>query len=246
MANYPGNLPFGDRMSSDPSPVTAGATLTVRIPGVPFPLAFGDWVHDRLYHTIQFTSGDTEALSIFVGTNGPIPGGTRTMTRIDTNLPRSGESGLPLGYEGLIYSLQLELARAAQAPGAEPTLASASFPGDVPTLFELQRKLFFQFRYNNKSVSEGRMGKYPQGGGLHVVTQVSGQEVAQNAAIDPRGALSFVLPLWLRPDIGYAATLTPVVALVIAQAVVVGGVAGTCTHVDIQASLEGLIKRPVV
>ena len=56
-------------------------TLTVRVRGVPFPIEFADWTHDRLYHTVEFEGTDSQMVQTFIGAQGaPIPGGQRTMT----------------------------------------------------------------------------------------------------------------------------------------------------------------------
>jgi len=40
--------------------LAAPRTLTVRVRGVPFPIEFADWTHDRLYHTVEFEGGDSQ------------------------------------------------------------------------------------------------------------------------------------------------------------------------------------------
>ena len=87
-------------------------TLTVRVRGVPFPIEFADWTHDRLYHTVEFEGGDAQIIQTFIGAAGsPIPGGSRVLTIVDTNIPRSGDTGLQEGWEMLIYSIQLQVVR---------------------------------------------------------------------------------------------------------------------------------------
>ena len=87
-------------------------TLTVRVRGVPFPIEFADWTHDRLYHTVEMEGGDAQEIQAFIGAQGsPIPGGTRTLTEVDTNIPRSGDTGLQEGWEMLVYSIQINITR---------------------------------------------------------------------------------------------------------------------------------------
>jgi hypothetical protein len=70
-------------------------TLTVRVRGVPFPIEFADWTHDRLYATVEFEGTDSQIIQAFIGAQGAtIPGGSRTLTSVNTNIPRSGDTGL--------------------------------------------------------------------------------------------------------------------------------------------------------
>ena len=79
-------------------------TTTIRVKGFPEPIQFKDWRHDRLYHTIEFEGTDTQELIAFVGAVGnTIPGGARVLTNVDTNLSRSGDTGLQEGWEALVH-----------------------------------------------------------------------------------------------------------------------------------------------
>lgn len=212
-------------------------TLTVRVRGVPFPIEFADWTHDRLFHTVEFEGGDSnEQLAFIGGVGSPIPGGARTLTEVDTNIPRSGDTGLQEGWEMLIYSIQIEIVREmgrVAGPGSfqlqdnsTPASAQLSRPAHVGgydpaivnggVLFDFLRKTFHRFSVNQKVQSEGAVEEYPQGSGIHVFTTATSVEVAGNGPPSPRDQSAFVLPIWLRPNIAYTARLKPAAALGIA------------------------------
>lgn len=252
-------------------------TLTVRVRGVPFPIEFADWTHDRLYHTVEFQGGDTGEIQAFIGAQGsPIPGGVRPLTEVDTNIPRSGDTGLQEGWEILVYSIQInitreiartgsgaaaqgfqlqdlqgeQLSRPAHVGGYDPAVANGG------VLFDFMRKTYCRFTVNQKVQSEGPIEEYPSGSGIHVVTNGSDVEVAQNGPPSPRDQSAFVLPIWIRPNIAYVAKLRPQVALGIAGGTgpyATGGyfnwsgLVGTAAlGFDVRVTLEGLLKRPVV
>ena len=247
-------------------------TLTVRVRGVPFPIEFADWTHDRLYHTVEFEGGDAVEILAFIGGVGsPIPGGARVLTETDTNLPRSGDTGLQEGWEMLIYSIQIEIVREmgrVAAPGSfamqdtfgtqlsRPAHVGGNDPAVVSggVLFDFLRKTFHRFTVNQKVQSEGPVEEYPQGSGIHVFGTTTSLEVASNGPPSPRDQSAFVLPIWLRPNIAYVARLRPGAALGGAGALagfVTGyfdwtGLPATNLGFDVREVLEGLLKRPVV
>ncbi len=221
-------------------------TLTVRVRGVPFPIEFADWTHDRLFHTVEFEGGDSQEILAFIGGIGsPIPGGQRTLTEVDTNIPRSGDTGLQEGWEMLVYSIQIEIVRemarnqaqtsfALQDTGGGSTASATqaaqqiSRPAHVGgydpaissggVLFDFMRKVFHRFAVNQKVQSEGPVEEYPSGSGIHVFGTTSSLEVANNGPPSPRDQSAFVLPIWIRPNIAYVAKLRPQAALGIAGA----------------------------
>jgi hypothetical protein len=249
-------------------------TLTVRVRGVPFPIEFADWTHDRLFHTVEFAGGDSQEIMAFIGGVGsPIPGGTRPLTEVDTNIPRSGDTGLQEGWEMLVYSIQLQVVRetavttgnqtALQDNGASQLSRPPHIGGYDPAtlgvggvVFDFLRKTFHRFTVNQKVQSEGPVEKYPQGSGIWAVTTNTSTEVANNGVPSPRDQSAFVLPIWIRPNIAYVGKLRPQAALGItaggAWAGVIGGYddwsglpAASMTF-DVRETLEGLLKRPVV
>jgi len=207
-------------------------TLTVRIKGVPFPIQFADWTHDRLYHTVEFEGGDSQEIDVFIGGLGAqIPGGSRVLTEVDTNIPRSGDTGLQDGWEALVYSIQLQIVREmgrnsnAQAfalqdqtntGGAAIQFSRNTHIGGYDpantaggVLFDFARKMFHRFSVNQKRQSEGPFEKYPQGSGLSVFATTSSVEVANNGAPSPRDQSAFVLPIHIKPNIAYVGQLRP-------------------------------------
>jgi len=209
-------------------------TLAVRVRGVPFPIEFADWTHDRLFHTVEFEGGDSNEQIAFIGGIGsPIPGGSRTLTEVDTNIPRSGDTGLQEGWEMLIYSIQIEVVRemgrvsaanafqlqdsttAATAQWSRPAHVGGYDPSIVSggVLFDFMRKTYHRFQVNQKVQSEGVIEEYPSGSGIHVFGTTTSLEVAQNGPPSPRDQSAFVLPIWLRPNIAYTAKLKPAATL---------------------------------
>lgn len=253
-------------------------TLTVRVRGVPFPIEFADWTHDRLFHTVEFDGGDSQELMAFIGGVGsPIPGGQRTLTEVDTNIPRSGDTGLQEGWEMLIYSIQIQVVREmARVQGVQTSFslqdtggAQLSRPAHVGgydpavtsggVLFDFMRKTFHRFQVNQKVQSEGAICEYPQGSGIHVFGTTTSLEVASNGPPSPRDQAAFVLPIWLRPNIAYVAKMRPQAPLGIGGTLTgfvqgyddwAAGSPGWTTTTnqgfDVQETLEGLLKRPVV
>ena len=251
-------------------------TLTVRVRGVPFPIQFADWTHDRLYHTIEFQGGDSVEIIAFVGAQGsPIPGGSRVLTLVDTNITRSGDTGLQAGWEMLVYSIQIEVTREMGiAGGVQPAFslqdtggAQQSRPAHVGgydpavtnggVLFDFMRKVYHRFSVNNKTQSEGAIDEYPQGSGIHVFSTGTAVEVAGNGPPSPRDQSAFVLPIWLKPNIGYKAAFAPQAQLGITNGGAFGaaafpggyfdwtGLPATVLGFDVRETLEGLVKRPV-
>ena len=246
-------------------------TLTIRVRGVPFPIEFADWTHDRLYHTVEFQGTDsTEILAFIGGVGSPIPGGARTMTEVDTNIPRSGDTGLQEGWEMLIYSIQIECTREMMATADNASFSlqdtvnnQESRPAHVGgydpavtsggVLFDFLRKTFHRFAVNQKVQSEGPVSEYPQGSGISVFGTTTSLEVAGNGPPSPRDQSAFVLPIWLRPNIAYTSRMRPSAALAISGTFGVNGytdwsdlTSPNKSGFDIRVTLEGLLKRPVV
>lgn len=222
------------------------ATLTIRVPGSPFPIAFQDWIHDRKYATANFNNGATVRVDAFsAGPGQAIPGGARPLTDVDTNLDRAGTSGLSPGNEGLIYAIKLTQKALGQIVGAQTALTDPRVPAIVASLFDLSDKIAVDFQYNRKTRSQGLMTNYPSGKGIYTQSVVAGQEVAHNGVPSPRDQLAFVMPLWLRENIGFNMFLTPQVALTQNWPFVYAGVATVQTYTEIHVELEGLIQKPV-
>jgi hypothetical protein len=241
---------------------TNTGTLTVKIPGFPTPIQFADWTHDNLFHTVELQRGDTNEVQAFIGAQGsPIPGGSRVLTEVDTNIPRSGDNGLSEGWEALVYSIQIEPVRemartAAQAAfSLEDTATQLSRPihtgGGDPAylaggiLFDFLRKTFCKFTVNQKVKSEGPAVNYPQGAGISVFGTTTDLEVANNGIPSPRDARAFVLPVWIQPNIAFVMKMRPQVALGDFVAIDWSGLTAAALGFDLRVRLVGLVKRPV-
>jgi hypothetical protein len=222
------------------------ATLTIRVPGSPFPIAFQDWIHDRKFASCQFNNGWTTRIDVFgSGPGQAIPGGTRMLNANDTNLDRQGTSGLSPGNEALVYAIKLTQKALGFNAGAAVGPGDPRVPAMTASLFDLNDKLQVDFQYNRKTRSEGVFCNYPSGKGIYTQSVVTGQEVVHNGVPSPRDQLAFVMPLWLRENIGFNLFLTPVVALVQNWAFVYAAQQFAESYCEVHAELEGLIQKPV-
>lgn len=215
-------------------------------------IALADWIDDQIYSTGQLANGQTTSVDLFsTGRSQQIPGGTRPNTRVDTNVPKQGDNGLPMDWEMLIFSLAIKPTRAMRAPTGtvNPVLAdgvggSLSALLRTQNFFELERVLYLEYFYNGKSYSQGTMNDYPFGAGFYVTATASNYDVSQNGFPSPRDRQSMVLPIHMREGLGYRWNLQPEVALLLTQDAQDGGAA--FTFVDVKGALRGLIKRTVV
>src|SRR5215216_189183 len=121
-----------------------------------------DWVDDRFHGVVQLGNGVSTPVEAFsAAVSQQIPGGTRTMTRVDTNIPRPGSNGLPQSYEMLIFSIGIRAVRACRPPTGQnqPVLAdgqgAASEPVRLNTLFQIDRLTALEFKYREKTYAEG-------------------------------------------------------------------------------------------
>lgn len=213
-------------------------------------ISIEDWIDDKLYATVQLVSGQTTPVEAFVsGRSMPIPGGQRASTRVDTNVPRSGDTGLPMSWEMYIYGIGAGIARVMR-PNASAAVVLAdgagalSNPPTLATLFQINRVTFLEFKYNDKSYTQGVMQDYPQGNGFSVFATNANFELAQNGVPSPRDRNALVLPIWLRENLAYKMAFSPEAALVINQPASDGSTA--LTYADVKTYLYGLIRRNVV
>jgi hypothetical protein len=228
----------------------APGTTTLTLPNGDT-IALADWIDDKIYGTVQLATGQNTPVEAFSGGRSmPIPGGARVQTRVDTNIPRAGDSGLPKDWEMLVYGWGVEPMRAMRptAPGLQPVMADGagalSDPVQLQPLFNASRMTFLSYEYNTKAYTQGVLLDYPQGNGFSVFSTRSNVEVAQNGRPSPRDRLALVLPVHERENLGYKMIFQPEAALVINQAASDGGVA--LTFMDLKVKKYGLIKRTVV
>jgi hypothetical protein len=226
------------------------STLTVKVAGLSEPVKFADWRWDRIWATISFSDGDSTKRDFYVGTPGTtISGGRRTLTDIDTNVPRGGDNGLPVDWEMFVFSMRGRILRVigTDAPDTSPAdYDDASLDSDTPNRrmwFELDRKVILEFKVNNKTRNQGRFEDYPSAGGLVVVTNDVAETYANNGVPSPRDGFALVIPVHLRPNVQFKVSATPVVDLALTQAQIVDD--RDNTSVEPQFQFEGLIKLPV-
>lgn len=209
-----------------------------------------DWIDDKLYSTVQLTNGQTTQVEAFVnGRSQPINGGTRTSTRVDSNLSRAGDTGLPMSWEVFIYGIGLKMTRVMRpatgstTPQLADTNGALSDPPTLRTLFNVDRVTYLEFKYNEKVYTAGVLQDYPQGHGFNVFSTNANFELAQNGVPSPRDRNALVLPIWMRENIAYRLTIAPEAPLVINQPASDGQ--ANLTFADLKAYAYGLIKRNV-
>lgn len=214
-------------------------------------IQISDWIDDKLYSTVQFNNqqnGPVEAFS--AGRSQQIPGGTRTSTRVDTNIPRAGSAGLPKDWEMYVYGVSCKLVRAMRPatgktdPQLPDTNGALSDPPQLVTLFQLDRVTFLEYNYNGKVYTSGVISDYPQGNGYSVFSTNAFFEVAQNGVPSPRDRNALVLPVWMRENLGYTFSFQPEAALQIAQLASDAG--ADLNFADMKVYFYGLIRRSVV
>ena len=228
----------------------APGTTTLKLPdGTAIMLS--DWIDDKLYGSVQISNGQTTPVEAFSsGRSQAIPGGTRTSTRVDTNIPRSGDSGLPMSWEMLIYGIGVKMVRVMrpQTGATQPVLGDGtgalSDPPRLATLFQFDRVTFLAFEYNSKLYTSGVAQDYPQGHGYNVFSTNPSFELAQLGVPSPRDRNALVLPIHMRENLGYKMIFQPEAGIVLTQPASDGG--ANLTFADVKVYLYGLIKRTVV
>ena len=196
-----------------------------------------DWIDDKIFGSVELEDSDTSAVEAYSnGRSQPIPGGTRAQTKVDTNIPKAGDSGLPKDWEMLVYGWGVEFVRTA----ATATLAAASTPVTHALAYGVDRLTAFDYQYNGKSYTTGRISDYPRGGGLvaqyFTTANATTFDAVNNGSQSPRDRVALVLPVHEREGLGYKAVLQPESALDI----------GTSLFMDLRVIKNGLIKRTVV
>lgn len=246
----------------------APSTTTLTLPDGST-IALADWIDDKLFGTVQFTHGQTSPLEVFSsGRSQPIPGGQRVQTRVDTNIPRNGDSGLPKDWEMLVYGWGIKVVRVMRGPNSNttpqaPTLkddfpttiptppvssgaaAAWSDPPNLRTLFGIDRVTAFQYEYNAKFYTQGVIQDYPQGHGYHVFSTNTAFELANNGVPSPRDRVALVLPVHERENLGYKGVFQPEAPVFIAQSAS-DGQSSALNFADVKLYKYGLIKRTVV
>jgi hypothetical protein len=213
-------------------------------------VAIEDWIDDKIYNTVQLVNGQTSSIDAFTqGRGQSIAGGTRTNTRVDTNQPRSGDTGLPMSWEMFVYGIGIKVVRVMRpATGqTQPALADGSGalsdPCTLRTMFNIDRVTYLEFWFNEKVYTRGVLQDYPQGHGFNVFSTNANFELSQNGVPSPRDRNAMVLPIWLRENLGYRMAFQPEASLVINQAASDGST--NLTFADVKVYLYGLLRRNV-
>lgn len=227
----------------------APGTTTIQLPTGQV-IMVADWIDDKLYSTVQFSNNQTTPVDAFSVTRSQaIPGGTRPTSRVDTNIIRTGDTGLPPAWEMLVYGLGIQIVRACrpQTGGTAPVLADGtgalSDPPTLRTLFNINRVTYLQFFYNQKAYTEGVIADYPQGTGYWTFSTNMVFELAQNGVPSPRDRIALVLPIPMREGLAFKLNLAPDATILINQLASDGSTA--LTFADCKTTLWGLIKRNV-
>jgi hypothetical protein len=234
--------------STGTSPQTVMVTVA---PGVA--VAFGIWYDDKIYSICQLENGLAQPIDVFtVGRSAQIPNGQRLMTRVDTNLEKSGINGLPKDYEAYIFGISVMLTRVARAntsgsKSGQVTLADQngglSDPINLRTLFNFDRVTYVEFWYKEKPYATGTPQNFPAGHGYYLVTQQANVESANNGVPSPRDRVALVLPIHLNENLTFYGRFSPEAPIVINQPASDGGIA--MTFADAKMELSSLIKRIV-
>lgn len=237
-------------------PESAGAPGTTLPPGTAtFVLndgsvvSFVDWIDDKLFGSVEIANGDSSALYGFSTTlGGTIPGGSRPQTRVDTNLPKEGSNGLPVGWEALIYQIGVSFTRIVRpVTSSTATLADSSGnlsdPPTFATVWGIDRLLEMEFVYNRKTYAYGTPQDFPEGRGFYWQGTANAISVVHNGTPSPRDRQSLVLPIHMKPGETYQMIFQPEAALVISQTA--SDASTACSQADVKVLLGGLLKVPV-
>ena len=198
-------------------------TLTVRVPGFPEPLSFGDWVHDSLFGSISIPTAQVapiRGLQATVSEQRPGAAAGTLLTERQTNLPGPGNSGLPSAWAALVYSIQIVI-----APGVNISIAD---------MRDIHSKVLFRFKLSTKTYSEGPVYKFPAAGGIEGFTTLNATQWLNNSSSTPGSRRGFVIPHYMKPAVSFMGEFA----------------FDSTSTMDatriIETHLEGLIKRPVL
>jgi hypothetical protein len=215
-------------------------------------IALSDWIDDKFYGSVQLSNAFNQLIEAFsTGRSQAIPGGARNQARVDTNIPRQGENGLPKDWEMLVFGIGIQPTRCMRpitGNTTTPVLADGSGalsdPVSLRAWFGMERVVYLEYIYNSKAYTQGVMGDYPQGSGTQVFSTNSNIELANNGVPSPRDRAALVLPIHERENLGYKMTFQPDAAPVLSVPASDGGTA--LTFMDVKIKKFGLIKRTVV
>ena len=216
----------------------ADGTTSIRVPGIPGEIAFGDWIHNREWSTSRFTSTQSAAVPALSAAAGELqPGGTTSLTTRQASMPAGGGRGFPPGYEMYVYSIQLVFGSATGVRfNNAVTVASGPADGDFAQVY---CRTLFTFKVQNKLKSHGGIYKYPSGGGLYLTgndtSNATNRAWSNNGLPSPRDQAAFIIPHLLEPNIPFAGEYNFDAALALSAS----------NTLDVEGNVEGIEKRPV-
>jgi hypothetical protein len=216
----------------------ADGTTSIRMPGIPGEIAFGDWIHNREWSTSRFANTQSAAVGALNASAGELqPGGSASLTTRQATMPAGGGRGFPPGYEMYVYSIQLVFG-SATGVRYNNTITAASSPTDGD-FAQVYGRTLFKFTVQNKLKSQGGVYKYPSGGGMYLTgsdtSNATNRLWSNNGLPSPRDQAAFIIPHLLEPNIPFAGEFSFDAALALSSS----------NTLDIEGNIEGIEKRPV-
>jgi hypothetical protein len=211
-----------------------------------------DWRHTNLFTTVQLNNGQNADLRAFSqGISGQIPGGTRNMTRVDTNLNKAATNGLDRDTEMYVYSVTCRIIRVMrpQVTGlidmADTGLQLSHYP-DALTTFRIMRAGLLEFYNADKLQISGRLDEFPPGIGLTGHSTKTDQEWVTVGTPHPNARVSMIVPTHLKDGVGFYVDVKTVIPWVISQTAPDALAGGTAlTSADFMVEFYGLGNKPV-
>lgn len=232
-------------------------TLAIRLPGITGVIKFGDWRWYSVFNRMVWVDDAQGEQQFFSnGLGQQISGGTRRALVIDTNQPRSGDSGLPTDWAAYLYQVGLSIEFVSGTDdtdvggdGASPTdydpgTANSAQP-NARILFEVQKNILFTIFANDKWRQIGHFFDYPAGrGAYNLGNNDVGFDQPINGVPSPRDSHQIIVPIQLDANQQYNVNANAVVPLALDQAQVVNDT--TNTSICMECNLRGLYKVKVV
>lgn len=197
--------------------MAASDTLVVQLPGLGRQFRLDEWVHGSLYSRVRYDQNQSSTIDAFSYIRGQtVPSGGSAATERDTNMFEAGK--LANGWEALIFSHQI----------LPPNNIDDADIRDVDT------KALYVLRVGRTPVYEAPLHRFPQGGGVGLVSTNSATEQVSNGTTSPRDQRSFLIPIQIRE--GKVFSVENRFPSALSQ-----GTQGRLW----QHFLEGLIRRPI-
>jgi hypothetical protein len=209
----------------------------------------------KVYTTVQVNNGESGDLRAFSqGISSQIPGGTRNMQEIDTNLSKGSTNGLDRDTVMDVYQVGVDMVRVMRAgtdgkivlqDGSGITAARSNLPS-LTTMFNVFRGLFLKFYNAEKLQDMGPAVFFPAGQGFSGFSTQSNTEYITNGIPAPFYRQSMMVPTQLKDGVGFWVDVKTAFSYVIAQPmddVLAGG--GNATSADLRITFTGVGNKPV-